>query len=155
MMLAIAGSRRVSLPWVAAPLMQLVAELPSTSIVLLRKPRNGPPNPFEAEVEHLVRLRGLVPLFMVPEAGRNRTGTFIRDIELVDNADAVLVFLSPDEDPLGEGGTAHVLQKAIDAGKPLYAYAVMSDGLEWLGGVERPRSLQSLSDALSDTAITD
>jgi len=150
MFLAVAGSRHVEMGWVASPLMQLVATLPEDTTLLLRKGRSRPPQKFEAMVELLATFRGLLALYLMPEAGRNRTGTFIRDIELVDHADAVLVFLDPSEDPFGDGGTAHILQKAVDANKPLYAYAVHHDGLQWIGGAHAPERLTPLSDLLSD-----
>lgn len=151
-MLAIAGSRQVHLPWVTPSLMQLVATLPSSTIVLLRGPRNQKPNPFERTVQELCEMRELLVLYVVPEAGRNRVGTFVRDVELVASADTVIVFLAPDEDPLGDSGTAHVLQKAIDQSRPLYAYTVGPDGLEWIGGIDTPHSQTTWSNIVSDIA---
>jgi hypothetical protein len=63
-----------------------------------------------------------------PEAG-GRKATFIRDIEMVESADVVLCVFSS-EHPM-EGGTAHVVEKAMDAGVPVYSYTCEPDSHVW------------------------
>lgn len=130
--------------------MQLFATLPDVVTILIRKGNRRPPQPFEAMVERLATFRRMRVEHAVPEIGRNRVGTFVRDVEMVDRSDVVLVFLDPSEDPMGDGGTAHILQRAVDANRPLYAYAVHYDGLQWIGGIDAPERLTLMSDVASD-----
>ena len=151
--LAIAASRTVRPQWVIGPLTDLLNHLPP-SLLLLRTGAHTNPGPVERMVFVLANFTGHEVRWCVPEEGRNRTGTYVRDVEMVQAADAVVALLHPDEDPLGTSGTAHILQKAIDANRTLFAYAAGPEGFEWIGSVDAPRSLTTLSDILSDKAQT-
>lgn len=122
----------------------MINALPDQSTILLRVGVGTNPGPVETLAFMLARRRHRIE-WCVPETGRNRTGTFVRDIAMVDRADAVVAFLTDDEDPLGGSGTAHVIQKAVDVDRPLFAYAVSDEGLEWIGGTDAPQSLVKLA----------
>lgn len=152
--LLIAASRKVEPVWVLPRIGALLTRLPKPTRILLRVGANTEPGPVEREVWSLATVAGHAPTWVVPESGQNRKGTFVRDIEMVAAADAVLVFLTKREDPLGPSGTAHVLQKAVDANIPLFAYAVGPGGFEWVGGIDAPVRLTTLSDMMSVIAKT-
>lgn len=149
----IAGSRKVKPAWVIGAVTELMNQLPPTTF-LLRTGLGTKPGPIEGMCWILAFYTDHQVDWCVPEEGRNRTGTFVRDIAMVDKSDAVIVFLHPDEDPLGDTGTAHILQKALDANRPLFAYTAGPEGLNWVGGSDAPRELTHLSDLLSDKAET-
>lgn len=58
---------------------------------------------------------------------------FIRDIELVKDADEVLAFFDPDTLSRDDTGTGHVVEAALSAGKPCKAYTAVNGSLVWVG----------------------
>jgi hypothetical protein len=52
--------------------------------------------------------------------GKGGADNFIRDVEMVKAADIVYAFFEADS--VGEGGTQHVLDKALDQRKPIRSY---------------------------------
>lgn len=59
-----------------------------------------------------------------PDLEAGKGATFLRDVELVRSADLVLAYFST---TTLIGGTAHVVEKAIDLDVPVFAYG-LSDG---------------------------
>lgn len=131
MKVVIAGSR--ALPKGQAPrlLIRFLAALPEDSTILLRRGANTNPGVFENDVTVLCEILHLSWEWFAPKpTDRNpgRVSVFIRDIEMIDKADLVLLFITPDEAESGYSGTMHLMEKALDAGRPVYAYSVAEDG---------------------------
>lgn len=55
--------------------------------------------------------------------GTGGAANYIRDAQLVTAVEEVHAFFAPDH--LGEGGTQHVIDKALDARKPSYSYTYL------------------------------
>lgn len=135
MKILFAGSRTLSLDGDVAPsiLQRLIEYDPAATTVLLRKPTNKPLRPFEALVASLAT--ALEVKYECGEPGPGgRKATFTRDIELVGAADAVVAFFPAGEEM--DGGTGHVVEKALDQAKPVNAYVVENGQVRWLGGLE-------------------
>lgn len=131
MKVVIAGSRR--LPKGQAPrlLIRFLAALPEDAVILLRGPMAKPPGTFEEDVSHLCNVLHLGVGWCRPlptETAQGRASVYLRDIEMIETADLVLLFFAPEEATDGYSGTAHMLDKCLDAARPVYAYAVAEDG---------------------------
>jgi hypothetical protein len=131
MNVAIAGSRR--LPKGQAPrlLIRFLVALPEDAVILMRRPMVGAPGPFEQDVENLCGVLHLSVQFFKPEpteTTRGRSSVYLRDIEMIEHADLALVFFAADEVADGYSGTTHLLDKALAADRPVYAYAIDEDG---------------------------
>lgn len=87
--------------------------------MLLRSGNHSEPGLFEQVMAKLGSSLWMDIEWVKPDPGSGRAGTFIRDVELVRMADLVLCFFSGTEI---SGGTAHVVEKAIDLEVPVYAY---------------------------------
>lgn len=79
---------------------------------------------------------GVAPLigrrcFTYPSKGG--ADNFLRDIELVRDADEMLVFFAPGQLEDYDSGTAHILEKALDNHKPTKAYSIVNGSLIWVG----------------------
>jgi hypothetical protein len=128
MKVAIAGSRR--LPKGHAPLLLVtfMAKLPDRSVILLRRSMGfDPPGAFEADVSMLAAFLRFDVEWFRPEPTAMTTGrasVYRRDIEMVERSDLVILFFAADEVAEGYGGTQHLLDKALDANRPCYAYSV-------------------------------
>ena len=132
MKVVIAGSR--ALPRGNAPrlLAAFFAKLDDGDSVLIRTPVTGEPGPFERDVLALGRLFDIPVETFTPEptpVTPGRASVYVRDIEMIEKADLVLLFFTPDEAVEGYSGTAHLMDKALDADRPVYAYTVGGDGL--------------------------
>lgn len=134
MRVAIGGSRKLPAGQAPRLLVHFIAELPPDAVVLLRCPHapQDAPGRFEQDVAalcdtlgHEVEWRPPEPTILSP----GRVSVYARDIEMVGRADLILLFFSPDEAEEGNSGTVHLLDKALDAGRPTYAYTVTSDGV--------------------------
>lgn len=131
MKVVIAGSRR--LPRGQAPrlLITFLASLADEDIVLVRTRMSGETGPFERDVMSLCGILEIPVHGYSPEptpATPGRASVYLRDIEMISKADLILLFFTPDEAVEGYSGTAHLMEKALDADRPVYAYAVADDG---------------------------
>jgi hypothetical protein len=131
MKVVIAGSR--ALPAGNAPrlLARFLATFDDGDTVLIRTPKTGEPGPFEQDVVKLCRLFYIPVETYTPEptgTTPGRSSVYLRDIELVAASDLVLLFFKPDEAVEGYSGTAHLMDKALDGDRPVYAYTVADDG---------------------------
>lgn len=133
MKVVIAGSRR--LPRGQAPrlLIRFLAALPADALILLRHPANPEfgPGPFERDVAALCEVLRMIYQWCQPEPTeetRGRASVFFRDIDMVAKADLVLLFFTPEEASDGYSGTAHLMEKALEQDRPVYAYSVDADG---------------------------
>jgi nucleoside 2-deoxyribosyltransferase len=70
----------------------------------------------------LAKTMGLGVYWYKPQPGEGAGATFNRDAAMVRRADYVLAFF--DEDHAMEGGTAHVVDAALNAMVPVYAWTL-------------------------------
>jgi len=144
MKVVIAGSRR--LPRGQAPrlLIRFLAALSDDDRVMVRKGATTQMGRFEADVVNLCEVLHLDWDYWTPqpsEKNPGRVSVFIRDIEMIDKADLVLLFITPEEAESGYSGTMHLMDKALDAGRPVYAYSVYERGKVELVGDYDPDHL--------------
>lgn len=131
MRVAIAGSRRLPAGQAPRLLIRFLAALPADARILLRKGRFIDPNRFEQDVANLCAILHLEWDWFVPEITEEsfgRAAVYHRDMNMVEAADLVLLFFSPEEAVSGYSGTAHLMDKSLDADRPVYAYTVADDG---------------------------
>jgi hypothetical protein len=131
MKVVIAGSRR--LPRGQAPrlLIRFLAALPEDAVILLRKGLYTEPGRFEQDVESLCSVLRLDWEWCQPEPSEEtpgRSSVYFRDIDMIERADLILLFFVPEEAESGNSGTAHLMDKALDANRPVYAYAIDPEG---------------------------
>lgn len=106
--------------------------VPDGTTILLRRPMYGAPGVFERLVRELIVQSGHLELrWCMPDHDGGRGATFLRDNEMVSNADLVLAFFDPQT--VMRGGTAHVVETAIDRAVPVYSYTIDDEGLTRLG----------------------
>lgn len=103
--------------------------------ILLRRPVSAPIGPFEASVAEIADDLGLSVRWCYPDPRGGREGTYVRDAHMVQMADVVFAFFTPEALKTGGTGTEHVVQKAIDKEIPVHAYEIDEDGLRWVGSV--------------------
>jgi hypothetical protein len=107
---------------------------PRPTLVVMRRPIKGRPGRFEQLVAEWCRMFDhLEHRWAMPEAGNGAGAAFRRDYDMVAGADLVLAFLTPDG---MVGGTAHVVEAAIDRGSPVYSFIVGEESLTRLGEVD-------------------
>lgn len=57
--------------------------------------------------------------WVMPDPLGGREATFLRDVEMTRRADLVLCFFATER---MEGGTEHIVEKALDVGTPVYSW---------------------------------
>lgn len=132
---AIVGSSNLEVTTsIGAAIVDLVRELGPDSVLLTRG--SGEVDHFIATIAPLLELR----CFSYPSEGG--AANWLRDVELVRDADEVLAIVSRgDMEKKGESGTLHVVQKALDQEKKVRLYTVL-DGT--LIGVAENDGVQAL-----------
>ena len=134
MKVVVVGSRAVELSEVAGHVLKTLVSLPEDAVVLLRRGRTTPAGDFEVFTQALCLQLGINFEWCQPDEG-GREAVYLRDIDMVQKADAVVAYF--DADSVMSGGTGHVVEKALDADKPTYAFAAMGQkGVDWVGGHE-------------------
>lgn len=98
--------------------------------ILLRKPLRRPPRAFEKLTAVMAQAMGFQVTWHAPAPG-GRAMVFLRDVGMVGKSDQVIAFF-PEGDEM-TGGTAHVVEKALDQQRPVRAYAIMGDQLRLVG----------------------
>lgn len=127
MKVVIAGSRRLPAGQAPRLLIRFLASLPDDAVILLRKGAFTEPGRFEIDVESLCSILRLDWEWCMPHPTQEtpgRASVYFRDIDMVERADLVLLFFVPEEATDGYSGTAHLLDKALAANRPVYAYSV-------------------------------
>lgn len=124
----IAASRNAD-PHAAYHLLDIIEKVDSPTVIL-RRGRETEPGPIEAEIASECRAMGVPIEWRVPAPG-GRDEVYYRDLDMVTKADLVLAVFSPERTM--EGGTAHVVEKAIDLRVPAYAFSYDRHGLERVG----------------------
>lgn len=87
--------------------------------MLLRSGNRSDPGLFEQVMAKLAQTLWLNVEWVRPDPELGRSGTFLRDVELVRKADLVLAYFDTTS---MSGGTAHVVEKAQDQDVPVYAW---------------------------------
>lgn len=143
MKVVVAGSR--ALPAGASSFaFPLLDALTKDDWVLLRKPKYANANHFENIIAAYCRYRDVPIKWFEPnptEETPGRASIYVRDIDMIEEADRVLLFLTRDAAIAGNSGTYHLLEKALDAEVTIDAFSVGYDGMrltaERLGSFER------------------
>jgi len=134
MNVVVAGSYEAMSIHLATHLFSVLRDLPAESVVLLRAPRNPsePVGKVEAVAAQMATdLHLYVELCFPPIAG-GREGVFKRDYTMVERADMVVAYFSPDK--IMDGGTGHLIEAAINRDIPTEAWRLDEDGrLERVG----------------------
>lgn len=144
MKVVIAGSRRLPAGQAPRLLIRFLAALPEDAVLLLRSPIRKLPGQFEQDTAGMAELLHLEREWCLPEPNDKHPGrasVFLRDIDMVERADLVILFVTPEEVETGYAGTMHLLDKAMDAGRPVYAYSVAATGKVSRVGEYDPDSL--------------
>ena len=134
MRVVFAGSR--SLPLTAMVAQNVLARLVEYDrpgeppLILLRRPTDRPLRPFEALVASLAKTLGYDIETRSPGPG-GRKATFVRDVDLVAAADEVVAFFSEKDEM--DGGTGHVVEKALDQGRTVRAYTIVDGESRLIG----------------------
>jgi hypothetical protein len=134
MNIVVAGSYQAMSIHLATHLFSVLRELPAGSIVLLRAPRNPsePVGKVEAVAAQMATdLQLDVELCFPPVAG-GREGVFKRDYTMIERADRVVAYFSPDK--IMDGGTGHLVEAAMNRDIPSEAWRLDDGGrLERVG----------------------
>lgn len=119
----------------ARGILRVLVGLPPNTKILLRRGLHSEPGVFETLVAQLCDSLGIEYAWRRPEPG-GRGATFRRDVSLIGAADGVIVFFHPDR--IMEGGTGHLVEKAIDANVPVWAFTYNEGIIDRVGEVEAP-----------------
>ena len=134
MNVAMGGSRSLVLTAdVAKQILRHMSQLPPHTKILLRRGSSTEVNPIERLIADLSGTLDIEFEWCVPE-GFGRAATFARDVTMVERSDALIVYF--DEDHLMEGGTGHLVEKAIDRDTPTWAYSFGEDGMQRIGEID-------------------
>lgn len=126
--IVVAGSRDVDSA-AAYHLAQKLTRL-GASTIIMRRGRETEPGPLEIGMAELARTAGWNIEWRVPAPG-GRMEVFYRDVDMVSKADLVIAVFSRRR--AMEGGTGHVVEKAIDHRVAAYAYTFDGTDLERIG----------------------
>jgi len=105
-------------------LIDFVKSLPATTTLVLRSGNVSEPGLFEQVMAKLAVVLWLDVEWARPDPEGGKGATFVRDLEMVRGVDLVLAYFST---TTIIGGTAHVVEKAIDVETPVYAYGLDPD----------------------------
>lgn len=139
MRIAIGGSRKLPAGAGTRLLVRFLAQLAPGTEILLRKGISTEPGGFEVEVLELCQLLQLPVRWCEPQITEKvwgRGSVFVRDLDMVHEADLVLAFVDAGADEYS--GTAHLLDKAIEADRPVYGYHVDALGVATRWGENDP-----------------
>jgi hypothetical protein len=78
------------------------------------------------------------PCEMYSMEGPSRGGAYVRDLNLINDADKIIAIFAPDR--VMEGGTGHIVNKALDERKEVEAYTIDEQGELVLVGGNNPRT---------------
>lgn len=96
----------------------------------MRAPNSGEPGIFERAMNEMAKTLWLSVEWFRPDLDLGPGATFHRDIDMVKSADLVLAYF---KDLEMSGGTAHVVQAAIDFDTPVFAYGYTRQGFTRIG----------------------
>lgn len=145
MKFVLAGSRKIDPELLRQRIDALLAGAEEPVEIHLRKGLWTPPNPFERMVADIVEAKRQVGrliwvVYHTPDPDEHHPGrasVYLRDIEMIEGSDLVLLFFDEYEAVHGYSGTAHLLDKALEAGVRVEAMTVDKEGrTHWLGGYD-------------------
>lgn len=122
---ALCGSH--DLKGVPETLFKFLDTLPTGSHVMLRRGLKSKPGLFEQAVAAYLRLHKIDYWWIAPDPEGGREATYIRDVNMTRRADLVLCYFAADR---MEGGTEHIVEKALDALTPVYSWGF--DGVRFV-----------------------
>lgn len=131
MKIAVGGSRKLPRGSASRLLVRFLAQLPPDAQILLRRGVYTQPGPFEQEVAELCDFLQLEVAWCEPKLDEKVTGrgaVFVRDMNMAADADLVLAFIDVNAPDYETSGTAHLMEKAFEADRPVYGYHVDEDG---------------------------
>lgn len=107
---------------------QVVEELQAlgADLAILTRGSEG----FDQFIGHVCIILG-VPCFTYRSAGG--ADNFLRDVELVRDADEVIAFFDPATLDRTDTGTGHIVEVALTQQKPVRAYTSVDGSLVWVG----------------------
>lgn len=126
------GSTTLPLKEYAGAILGEIARLPEGTSVLLRRGLKTDPGQFEQLVAQICEQLAIDVEWMLPEPNGGRAAVFERDIAMAEKSDEVVAFFPPNA--VMEGGTAHVVEKAIDADRLTNVYVVLDGEKRWVAG---------------------
>lgn len=129
MKMIVAGSHSLP-PGSSSFAFPIIDALTPEDTVLLRSPKYSEPAHFEHIIAAYCRYRNVPFKFVQPEPTEDapgRVSVYLRDVEMVNEADGALLFFSPNDAITGSSGTMHVLEKALDAEIRTDAFVVQTD----------------------------
>lgn len=128
MNLVIAGSYQAMSIHLATHLFNVLRELPPGSTVLLRAPRNPeePVGKVEAVAAQMATDLKLDVELCFPPVDGGREGVFKRDYTMVERADKVVAYFTPEK--VMDGGTGHLIEAAMNRDIPSEAWRLDIDG---------------------------
>lgn len=113
-----------------------LAVLPAGSEVLLRCRANGDTGTFERVVAAMARGMGIGVRMFAPPAG-GRASNYLRDYEIVDEADSVEAYFT--DERVMDGGTGHLVEAALNRDRSVRAWRLTPEGrVERVGDHEPP-----------------
>lgn len=142
MKIVLAGSRKIEPTLLRSRLVEFLGSVHGDAVeVHLRRGVWTAPGKFEQTVARIAHdLGGITIVWHQPVLSDDHTGrasVYLRDIEMVEGADIVLLFFEPTEAVDGYSGTAHLMDKALMAGVTVEAFSVDEDGnVVWIGGYD-------------------
>lgn len=98
-----------------------ISDLPRGSRLLLRRGYKNTPGLFERAIAAFCNRPDVDAVYewVLPDPMGGREATYLRDVAMTRRADLVLCFFAGQH---MEGGTEHVVEKALDAGTPVYSW---------------------------------
>jgi hypothetical protein len=130
----VAGSYQAMSLHLAMHMFNVLRELPAGSIILLRAPRgtDEPIGKVEAVAAQMATDLQLDVELCFPPVSGGREGVFKRDYGMVERADRVVAYFSPDK--VMDGGTGHLIEAAMNRDIPTEAWRLDENGhLERVG----------------------
>lgn len=96
----------------------------------MRAPNKGRPGLFERAMLEVANSMWLSVDWFKPDMDLGAGAVFHRDIDMVKAADLVMAYF---RGPTMEGGTAHVVQAAIDFNTPVFAWGIVNRSFMRIG----------------------
>ena len=126
MNIVMVGARAFPIIKAGVEICDLLGKLSRDTVICTRGGEHGP----DAFIAEAAKAMGFTVRRFPGEGGASN---FIRDVEMVNAADAVYAFFEAEH--IGEGGTQHVVEKSLDQRKRTYSYTWTSrGGLTLVGG---------------------
>lgn len=98
--------------------------------MLLRRGLKTVPGLFERALAAYCRAHDIEYEWVLPDPAGGREATYLRDVAMTRRADLVLAFFA---DERMEGGTEHVVEKALDVLTPVYSWGLSGDHFVRIG----------------------